>query len=177
MNDLLILMQNQVVRQHVQVFLVHDKSSLIVTSHALGGLSFKPFLYFCYSVLQKRNLPHENNAMADKEGSEGNETIDTKTEESSSETSENDVKNSSEQESRSWKTKIYLLERALEEQQATCNYLREERDTFVAHNRLLRHEVKNIQRGLCVGDQENVKSKKYEKGMILLLRRKSGIAF
>ena len=115
--------------------------------------------------------------MADKEGSEGNETIDTKTEESSSETSENDVKNSSEQESRSWKTKIYLLERALEEQQATCNYLREERDTFVAHNRLLRHEVKNIQRGLCVGDQENVKSKKYEKGMILLLKRKSGITF
>ncbi|PFX18856.1 uncharacterized protein LOC111338956 [Stylophora pistillata] len=101
--------------------------------------------------------------MADNNHGEGNATADTKTGESSSETSENDVKNSSKHES-SWKTKMYLLERALEEQQATCNYLREERDTFVAHNRLLKHEVKNLQRGICVDDPENVKSRKYEKG-------------
>lgn len=107
--------------------------------------------------------------MADSEGNEGNGTISNEAADSSPEISDNDIKNRSERDFRSLRTKMYLLERALDEQQATCSYLREERDEAVTHNRLLRHEVKELQRGFYTGKQPRIKSRKYEKGMVYCL--------
>jgi len=71
-------------------------------------------------------------------------TIANKTDESNPDKTDDEFR--SERDFQSLRTKLRLLERSLEEQRVTCNYLREERNEALTLNRLLRHEVEELRR-------------------------------
>lgn len=86
--------------------------------------------------------------------SEDNEdctTIANKTDESDPEITDDDFKSKSEHDFQSLRTKLRLLERSLEEQRVTCNYLREERNEALTLNRLLKREVEELRREVYTG--------------------------
>ena len=107
------------------------------------------------------------------ESSEDTGTLANKTDESSTEISDNNSKSNSEHDFKSLRTKLYLLEHSLEEQRVTCNYLREERDEAVTRNRLLKREVEELHREVYTGKtrsspelQQHERSGNYDTGMM-----------
>ena len=78
-------------------------------------------------------------------------TIANKTDESEANITDDTFKSNSEHDFQSLRTKLSLLERSLEEQQVTCNYLREERNEALTLNRLLNHEIEELRREVHTG--------------------------
>ena len=97
-------------------------------------------------------------------------TIANKTDESNPDKTNDEFK--SERDFQSLRSKLHLLERSLEEQRVTCNYLREERNEALTLNRLLRHEVEELRREVhtgstkpCPEPRQHEQSTNYSKGM------------
>ena len=97
-------------------------------------------------------------------------TIANKTDESNPDKTNDEFK--SERDFQSLRSKLHLLERSLEEQRVTCNYLREERNEALTVNRLLRHEVEELRREVhtgsikpCPEPRQHEQSTNYSKGM------------
>ena len=99
-------------------------------------------------------------------------TIANKTEESEAEMTDDDFKSNSEHDFQSLSTKLRLLERSLEEQRVTCNYLREERNEALTLNRLLKREVEDLRREVHTGstrpspEPRLEQSRNYNTGMV-----------
>ena len=85
------------------------------------------------------------------EDSEDCPTMSNKTDESDPDITDDCFKSNSERDFQSLRTKLRLLERSLEEQRVTCNYLREERNEALNLNRLLKREVEELRREIHTG--------------------------
>ena len=99
-------------------------------------------------------------------------TIANKTDESEADMTDDSFKSNSEHDFQSLRTKLGLLERSLEEQRVTCNYLREERNEALTLNRLLSHEIEKLRREVHTGStrhspkpRQREQSRNYNTGM------------
>lgn len=106
------------------------------------------------------------------EDSEDCTTIANRTDESEANLTDDNLKSNSGHDFQSLRTKLRLLERSLEEQRVTCNYLREERNEALTLNSLLKREIEDLRREVHTGStrpspepRQHEQSRNYNTGM------------